>query len=370
MLLSAFFPSCAALLDLSFFRFFFVFHSVYVKSVPVCSFCVLYDFGVAVSREFRSKAWSIPLRSCFLPLFLLQHHLLSFSCSLFLQIWLLFSFMFYPIIFELESGSHLKRVSPSLPPLNRWHLLSLRNTRRIFFFPLVVSFQRRSLGLHSLPFLPPLSSLLRVAVWIYCRDFQVFGDTSERRPVANASHILSSQPPHRHWSAWISPEIFPVAKSTPLIPLLSSIQRAALAILEHYYCDFPVHNPALLSASKSRAAKHLAGLKVYNVDGEFPAAPAEGEWDVFWTSCCALSVLLFSLCSGVVKGCFSSLALNSLDNIGPGVTLQLLAPFIHFDTEEVVYNNLTWLVFSIIYYRALSDAFKCILFDLCLNILC
>ncbi|XP_035467467.1 vang-like protein 1 isoform X5 [Scophthalmus maximus] len=55
-----------------------------------------------------------------------------------------------------------------------------------------------------------------------------------------------------------------------------SIQRAALAILEHYYCDFSVHNPALLSASKSRAAKHLAGLKVYNVDGEFPAAPDEG----------------------------------------------------------------------------------------------
>ncbi|KAM8873021.1 vang-like protein 1 isoform 2-T2 [Synchiropus picturatus] len=55
-----------------------------------------------------------------------------------------------------------------------------------------------------------------------------------------------------------------------------SIQRAALAILENYYCDFPVHNPALLSASKSRAAKHLAGLKVYNVDGEFPAAPIEG----------------------------------------------------------------------------------------------
>ncbi|KAJ8389711.1 hypothetical protein AAFF_G00114170 [Aldrovandia affinis] len=46
-----------------------------------------------------------------------------------------------------------------------------------------------------------------------------------------------------------------------------SIQRAALAILENYYRDFPVHNPALLTASKSRAAKHLAGLKVYNVDG-------------------------------------------------------------------------------------------------------
>lgn len=44
-----------------------------------------------------------------------------------------------------------------------------------------------------------------------------------------------------------------------------------MAILENYYRDFPVHNPALLTASKSRAAKHLAGLKVYNVDGEFIA---------------------------------------------------------------------------------------------------
>ncbi|KAM3857233.1 vang-like protein 1 isoform 3-T3 [Diretmus argenteus] len=50
-----------------------------------------------------------------------------------------------------------------------------------------------------------------------------------------------------------------------------SIQRAALAILENYYRDFPVHNPALLTASKSRAAKHLAGLKVYNVDEAFKA---------------------------------------------------------------------------------------------------
>lgn len=44
-----------------------------------------------------------------------------------------------------------------------------------------------------------------------------------------------------------------------------------MAILENYYRDFPVHNPALLTASKSRAAKHLAGLKVYNVDGELTA---------------------------------------------------------------------------------------------------
>ncbi|XP_016314874.1 vang-like protein 1 [Sinocyclocheilus anshuiensis] len=46
-----------------------------------------------------------------------------------------------------------------------------------------------------------------------------------------------------------------------------SIQRAAVVILENYYKDFPVHNPAMLTASKSRTAKHLAGLKVYNVDG-------------------------------------------------------------------------------------------------------
>ncbi|KFV66018.1 Vang-like 1 [Dryobates pubescens] len=46
-----------------------------------------------------------------------------------------------------------------------------------------------------------------------------------------------------------------------------SIQRAALVVLENYYRDFTVYNPALLTASKSRAAKHMAGLKVYNVDG-------------------------------------------------------------------------------------------------------
>ncbi|CAL8322311.1 unnamed protein product [Merluccius merluccius] len=47
-----------------------------------------------------------------------------------------------------------------------------------------------------------------------------------------------------------------------------SIQRAALSVLEFYYRDFPLHNPALLSASKQRTAKQLAGLKVYDVDGQ------------------------------------------------------------------------------------------------------
>ncbi|CAL9690175.1 unnamed protein product [Knipowitschia caucasica] len=54
-----------------------------------------------------------------------------------------------------------------------------------------------------------------------------------------------------------------------------SIQRAALSILEYYYRDFPVHNPALLTASKQRSAKHLAGLKVYNVDAPGNAAGAQ-----------------------------------------------------------------------------------------------
>ncbi|XP_060092771.1 vang-like protein 1 isoform X1 [Heteronotia binoei] len=46
-----------------------------------------------------------------------------------------------------------------------------------------------------------------------------------------------------------------------------SIQRAAVVILENYYRDFAVYNPTLVTASKARATKHMAGLKVYNVDG-------------------------------------------------------------------------------------------------------
>ncbi|XP_008102057.1 vang-like protein 1 [Anolis carolinensis] len=54
-----------------------------------------------------------------------------------------------------------------------------------------------------------------------------------------------------------------------------SIQRAALVILENYYRDFAVYNPMLLTASKARAAKHMAGLKVYSVDG--PGTNAAGQ---------------------------------------------------------------------------------------------
>nr|KAF6305060.1 VANGL planar cell polarity protein 1 [Pipistrellus kuhlii] len=54
-----------------------------------------------------------------------------------------------------------------------------------------------------------------------------------------------------------------------------SIQRAALVVLENYYKDFTIYNPNLLTASKFRAAKHMAGLKVYNVDG--PGNNAAGQ---------------------------------------------------------------------------------------------
>ncbi|XP_054858098.1 vang-like protein 1 [Eublepharis macularius] len=46
-----------------------------------------------------------------------------------------------------------------------------------------------------------------------------------------------------------------------------SIQRAAVVVLENYYRDFVIHNPLVITASKARAAKHMAGLKVYSVDG-------------------------------------------------------------------------------------------------------
>lgn len=56
-----------------------------------------------------------------------------------------------------------------------------------------------------------------------------------------------------------------------------SIQRAAVVILENYYKDFTVYNPALLTAAKTRTAKHMAGLKVYNVDGPGNNAAAGGQ---------------------------------------------------------------------------------------------
>lgn len=50
-----------------------------------------------------------------------------------------------------------------------------------------------------------------------------------------------------------------------------SIQRAAIWILENYYHDFPVYNPALLNLPKSVLSKKMSGFKVYSLgEGELP----------------------------------------------------------------------------------------------------
>uniref|UniRef100_A0A8V1AFE1 VANGL planar cell polarity protein 2 n=1 Tax=Gallus gallus TaxID=9031 RepID=A0A8V1AFE1_CHICK len=50
-----------------------------------------------------------------------------------------------------------------------------------------------------------------------------------------------------------------------------SIQRAAIWILENYYHDFPVYNPALLNLPKSVLSKKMSGFKVYSLgEGSIP----------------------------------------------------------------------------------------------------
>lgn len=44
-------------------------------------------------------------------------------------------------------------------------------------------------------------------------------------------------------------------------------------ILENYYHDFPVYNPALLNLPKSVLSKKMSGFKVYSLgEGELPLA--------------------------------------------------------------------------------------------------
>lgn len=57
-------------------------------------------------------------------------------------------------------------------------------------------------------------------------------------------------------------------------PCPCSIQRAAVWILENYYHDFPVYNPALLNLPKSVLSKKMSGFKVYSLgEGELPPFP-------------------------------------------------------------------------------------------------
>lgn len=51
--------------------------------------------------------------------------------------------------------------------------------------------------------------------------------------------------------------------------LCFSIQRAAVWLLDRYYSDFPVYNPALLNLPKSILSKKMTGFKVYSLDGKY-----------------------------------------------------------------------------------------------------
>lgn len=53
------------------------------------------------------------------------------------------------------------------------------------------------------------------------------------------------------------------------VTLCFSIQRAAVWVLDRYYSDFPVYNPALLNLPKSILSKKMTGFKVYSLDGKY-----------------------------------------------------------------------------------------------------
>ncbi|NXG93334.1 VNG2A protein, partial [Stercorarius parasiticus] len=56
-----------------------------------------------------------------------------------------------------------------------------------------------------------------------------------------------------------------------------SIQRAAVWILENYYHDFPVYNPALLNLPKSVLSKKMSGFKVYSLGEENTTNNSTGQ---------------------------------------------------------------------------------------------
>ncbi|XP_028329634.1 vang-like protein 2 [Gouania willdenowi] len=56
-----------------------------------------------------------------------------------------------------------------------------------------------------------------------------------------------------------------------------SIQRAAVWVLDQYYTDFPVHNPALLNLPKSILTKKLSAFKVYSLGEENGTNNSSGQ---------------------------------------------------------------------------------------------
>ncbi|XP_076018714.1 vang-like protein 2 [Genypterus blacodes] len=56
-----------------------------------------------------------------------------------------------------------------------------------------------------------------------------------------------------------------------------SIQRAAAWVLDQYYCDFPVYNPALLNLPKSILTKKMSAFKVYSLGEENGTGNSTGQ---------------------------------------------------------------------------------------------
>ena len=48
--------------------------------------------------------------------------------------------------------------------------------------------------------------------------------------------------------------------------LLCSIQSAAVWVLEHYYRDFPIHNPNLPNLPKAILSRKMTGFKLYSLE--------------------------------------------------------------------------------------------------------
>lgn len=56
-----------------------------------------------------------------------------------------------------------------------------------------------------------------------------------------------------------------------------SIQRAAAWVLDHYYSDFPVHNPAILNLPKSILSKKTSAFKIYSLGEENTTGNSTGQ---------------------------------------------------------------------------------------------
>ncbi|KAL0590911.1 Vang-like protein 2 [Plecturocebus cupreus] len=86
---------------------------------------------------------------------------------------------------------------------------------------------------------------------------------------------LVSRPQARSQPSW--KQLVPVLR--PLLPRQPAliIQRVAVWILEKYYHDFPVYNPALLNLPKSVLAKKVSGFKVYSLGEENSTNNSTGQ---------------------------------------------------------------------------------------------